>query len=147
MILRENLARQSAPVLLHATDLRPVTADDPVRRGETIILHALGMGEMQPSMTAGTPAPTPAPQLPNPPCVVFSERPDSVPLSSSVALRAGAAPGQIGLYELSIEVPASLKPGSYTLSLNSHSLSNPYDRACLTGYQGNILDFVTVEVR
>jgi uncharacterized protein (TIGR03437 family) len=147
VILRENLTRQSAPRLLHASDLRPVTADDPARRGETIILYALGMGELQPSMTAGAPAATPAPQLPNSPCVVFSERPNMAPLSSKVALEAGAAPGLIGVYQVNLEVPASLNPGSYTLSLNSHSLSNPYDRACLTGYQGNILDFVTIEVR
>ena len=98
-------------------------------------------------MTAGAPASTPEPQLPNPLCVVFSERPNSVPLSSKVALGAGAAPGLVGVYHVNFEGPASLNPGSYTLSLNSHALGNPYDRACLTGYQGNILDFVTIEVR
>ena len=147
VILRENLTRPSAPRLVHASDLRPVSANDPARRGETIIVYALGMGELQPSIMAGAAASTPAPQLPNPPCVVFSGRPNAAPLSSKVASEAGAAPGLVGVYQVSIEVPSSLNPGSYTLSLNSHLLTNPYDRACISGYQGNILDFVTIDIR
>jgi uncharacterized protein (TIGR03437 family) len=144
-ILTENATRQSPPLLFHQSDFRRVTAEEPARRNEVITLLAVGLGDLSPSIEAGLPAP-PA-RLPNVPCVVFSARPDSVPFAAAPALSAGAAPGLIGVYQVTLAIPASLNPGTYTLSLTDHHLSDEFSRECRVGYQGDGLDSVTVEVQ
>jgi uncharacterized protein (TIGR03437 family) len=146
-VLRENLSRQSAPLLFHAFDFRPISADDPARRGETITLFALGLGELEPSLAAGELPPSPPPQLVNSPCVVFSERPLSVPLVAAPSRWAGAAPGFIGVYQVNLDMPASLGPGSYVLSLTERRLGDVSSRECRVGYQGDLLDWFTLDVQ
>jgi uncharacterized protein (TIGR03437 family) len=116
-VLREDPTRQSAPLLFHASDFRRVSADAPIRRGEVITLFALGMGELEPSLSAGELPPTPPPQLANPPCVIWRFPNHGWAVPPAPPLWAGAAPGLIGLYQVNLEIPASLSPGSYSLSL------------------------------
>ncbi|MBI2684678.1 MAG: hypothetical protein HYX27_00065 [Acidobacteria bacterium] len=150
-ILRENPTRQAAPLLFHTSDLRRVGADEPVRRGEGITLFALGMGDLEPSIPAGVLPPTPPPQLPNPPCVLFSLPPLAAngPISHTAtpSLAAGAAPGLIGVYRVNLAVPASLIPGSYTVSLTDRRVNNASGRECRTGYQGPTLDSFALQVQ
>ncbi|MGH9722548.1 MAG: hypothetical protein ACRD8O_20240 [Bryobacteraceae bacterium] len=146
-VVRENLSRQSAPLLFHASDFRPISADDPARRGEAITLFALGLGELEPSLAAGELPPSPPPQLANAPCVVFSEQPGSVPLAAAPSRWAGAAPGLIGVYQVNLDLPASLGPGSYVLSLTERRLGDVFSKECKAGYQGNLLDWFTLDVQ
>ncbi|MGH9720797.1 MAG: hypothetical protein ACRD8O_11340 [Bryobacteraceae bacterium] len=147
VILRENSNRQAAPLLFHASDFRRVTANDPARRGEAITLWAAGMGELRPSIPSGELPPNPPPQLRDPPCVVFSERPASRPLASADPLWAGAAPGMIGVYQVNFEIPASLSAASYTLALTNRLLRPPFNGECSVPFQGSPLDSITLEVQ
>ena len=76
-------------------------------------------------------------------------RPSSRPLASAPPLWAGAAPGWIGLYQVNLEVPASLSAGSFALSLTAHPLPSrpPFIGECSADFQGYAFDFVTLEVR
>jgi len=145
--IRENLTRESAPLLFHASDFRPISANAPARRGEPVTLFAFGLGELEPSLAAGELPPAPPPQLSNAPCVVFSERPGSVPLAAAPSQWAGAAPGLIGVYQVNLEVPAFISPGSYALSLTERRLGDVFSRECKVGYQGNPLDWFTLDVQ
>src|SRR5262249_41160499 len=111
--------------------------------------YAFGMGELEPAIVAGEPAPNPAPQLPNAPCAAFFEQADRAPLASAPSVWAGAASGVIGVYRVDLEISTSVKPRSYTLSLTDRYLtdSNGSGRACKIGYQGDVLDSVMVEVQ
>lgn len=149
-ILRERPSRQAAPLLFHGSDSRRVTADDPARRGEAITLFAVGMGELQPFIASGELPPTPPPQLRDPPCVTFSEQPGRSPLASASPLWAGAAPGLIGVYQVNVEIPASLSAASYALSLTIRPLprpGSPFPGDCSVAFQGAPLDSITLEVR
>jgi uncharacterized protein (TIGR03437 family) len=138
--------------LFHGSDLRPVIADDPARRGEPLTLFAVGMGELEPSMSAGVLPPTPAPELPYRPCIVFSEPPPSGrpprPLNAAPSLWAGAAAGRIGVYRVDFEAPASLGPGWYMLSVTGPpTLDASGRKGCTLGYQGPTLDSFMIEVK
>jgi uncharacterized protein (TIGR03437 family) len=121
-VLREDPIRQSAPLLFHASDFRRVSVDAPIRRGEAITLFALGMGELKPSLSAGELPPTPLPQLANPTCAIWRFPNNGWAVQPAPPLWAGAAPGLIGLYQVNLEIPASLSPGSYGLSLTEGDL-------------------------
>jgi len=146
-VLRENLDRQAAPLLFHAADFRRVSEDAPARRGGTIALFALGMGDLDPPLAAGELPPTPPPQLPNALCVAFLDRPSGAPVATAPPLWAGAAPGLIGVYQVNLGVPASLSAGSYMLSLTGRRVGDALGRECNVGFQGDELDAVTIEVR
>jgi uncharacterized protein (TIGR03437 family) len=147
IVLRENLARQAAPLLFHGNDFQRVSEDAPARRGETITLFAVGMGDVVPPLAAGEMPPAPPPQLPNTPCVAFFERPNSPPLAAMPALWASSAPGLVGVYQVNFEIPASLRAGSYTLSLTDRRVGDALGSECRVGYQGDALDTVTIEVK
>jgi uncharacterized protein (TIGR03437 family) len=136
-VLREDLTRQSAPLLFHTSDFRRVSADAPIRRGEAITLFALGMGELEPSLSAGELPPIPLPQLANPPCVIWRFPNNAWAVQPAPPLWAGAAPGLIGVYQVNLEIPASLSPGSYGLSLTEGDCRGI----------GRELDFFPLEVR
>jgi len=147
LVLRENATRQSPPLLFHAGDFRRVSADDPARRGEVISLFAVGMGELVPSLSAGELPTTPLPQLANPPCVVFSNPATDRAVAAMNSLWAGVAPGLIGIYRVDFEIPGSLSPGRYTLSLRERRVGDSVVGDCRMWYEGNRrLDAFTLEV-
>jgi uncharacterized protein (TIGR03437 family) len=136
-VLREDSIRQSAPLLFHTSDFRRVSVDAPIRRGEAIALFALGMGELEPSLSPGELPLTPLPQLANPPCVVWRFPNNAWAAQPAPPLWAGAARGLIGVYQVNFEIPASLSPGSYGLSLTEGDCRGI----------GRELDFFPIEVR
>jgi uncharacterized protein (TIGR03437 family) len=147
VVLRENATRQSPPLLFHEGDFRRVSADDPARRGQVISLLAVGMGELVPSLSAGELPSTPLPQLANPPCVVFSNPATDRDVAAMNSLRAGAAPGLIGVYRVDFDIPGSLSPGRYTLSLRERRVVEGVGRDCRMWYEGNRrLDAFTLDV-
>jgi uncharacterized protein (TIGR03437 family) len=124
-----------------------VSPDDPARRGEAITLFAMGMGEFEPSLAAGELPAIPLPRLADPPCVVFSNPESSRAVAAMNPLWAGAAPDLIGVSRVDFEIPASLIPGRYTLSLRERLLVGGVGGDCRRWYEGNQLDAVTFEVK
>jgi uncharacterized protein (TIGR03437 family) len=147
LILRENATRQSAPLLFRTHDLRLVSPDDPARRGEAITLFATGMGEFEPSLAAGELPAIPLPKLADPPCVVFSNPESSRAVAAMNPLWAGAAPDLIGVSRVDFEMPASLSPGRYTLSLRERRVVGGVGGDCRMWYEGNQLDAFTFEMK
>ena len=78
-----------------------VTADDPVEPGEILTLFANGLGEVEPSVASGEPAPSTPPlaRVTAELTVTFDGEPAEV-------LFAGLAPGFVGLYQLNVRVSA-----------------------------------------
>jgi uncharacterized protein (TIGR03437 family) len=147
VVLRENATRQSPPLLFHEGDFRRVSADDPARRGHVISLLAVGMGELVPSLSAGELPSTPLPQLANPPCVVFMNPSTDLAVAAMNSLWAGAAPGLIGVYRVDFDIPGSLSPGRYTLSLRERRVVDGVGGDCRMWYEGNRrLDAFMLEV-
>jgi hypothetical protein len=112
-------------IALHA-DGSVVSADAPASRGETLVAFAFGLGQTAPPATTGQISATPAAvtSLLGAPRVAatvgvnninavsssprsFSQG-DSSDVSAKIAF-AGLAPGQVGMYQLNIVVPESLK--------------------------------------
>ena len=139
-VLRESANRQSAPLLFHGSDLRPITGSDPLRAGETLTVFATGMGELTPSIMAGGLPTTPPPQLKTPICFGFRGY-------SPQWLRpfwAGAASGQIGLYRIDMGIPNTVPAGVYTLDLTDTHTENTNSVCPGTGIT---LDSVNIEIR
>jgi uncharacterized protein (TIGR03437 family) len=148
-VLRENASRQSAPLLFHGSDLRPVTASDPLRAGETLSFFATGMGELTPSILAGSLLYTPPPQLKTPICFGIRDYPPDGRTGGTPPwlppLWAGADSGQIGLYRIDMEIPNTLSAGGYTLELTDARTENT-NSACSPS-TGITLDSVNIEIR
>ena len=149
-VLRENANRQSAPLLFHGSDLRPVTSSDPLRAGETVTVFATGMGELTPSMVAGSLPPQPPPQLKTPICFGIRDySPDGRTGGNTLpwlhALWAGADSEQIGLYRIDMRIPNTLLAGVYTVVLaDAGKTDSPVGCSLLTGIT---LDSVNIEIR
>jgi len=139
-VLRENANRQSAPLLFHGSDLRPVTGSDPLRAGETLTVFATGMGELTPSIVPGSLPPTPPPQLKTPIC--FAIRGYS--RQWLLPVWAGADLGQIGLYRIDMGIPNTLPAGVYTVELTDTRTENTNSACPGTGIT---LDSVNIEIR
>ena len=149
-VLRENANRQSAPLLFHGSDLRPVTSSDPLRAGETVTVFATGMGELTPSMVAGSLPPQPPPQLKTPICFGIRDYPPDGRTGGNTlpwlhALWAGADSEQIGLYRIDMGIPNTLLAGVYTVVLaDAGKTDSPVGCSLLTGIT---LDSVNIEIR
>jgi uncharacterized protein (TIGR03437 family) len=139
-VLRENSNRQSAPLLFHGSDLRPVTANDSLRAGETLTVFATGMGELSPSLAAGSLPPSPPPELETPIC--FGIRGYSPQWLRP--LWAGADSGQIGLYRIDMGIPNTLPAGVYTVELTDTRTENTSSACPGNGIK---LDSVNIEIR
>jgi uncharacterized protein (TIGR03437 family) len=85
----------------------------PARRGEVIVLYALGLGDTYPSVPTGAPAPDREPlgRAVATPRVHFGGN----IIEPSVAVEpvfAGLTPALVALYQINVEVPLTLAPGS-----------------------------------
>jgi uncharacterized protein (TIGR03437 family) len=83
----------------------PGIASHPAAAGDTITLFATGLGPVDPAMVDGAPAPADAARLTtNPVTVLFGSMPGTVN-------SAGLSPQFVGVYQLSVVVPAGVTPG------------------------------------
>jgi uncharacterized protein (TIGR03437 family) len=81
-------------------------SSNPVQAGEAIVIYCTGLGEVSPTVTAGTPAPlTSVSRTVNPVTVTIGGVP-------AIVAFAGLTPGSTGLYQVNATVPAGVAPGS-----------------------------------
>jgi uncharacterized protein (TIGR03437 family) len=90
-----------------------VTDSNPVHRGDTLIIYLTGMGLTTPAVTAGLPAPSqPLASALIPPRVSIG----GVDLPVAYA---GLTPGEVGVYQINVNVPRTVPTGlSQALSIN-----------------------------
>ncbi|GIU75703.1 MAG: hypothetical protein KatS3mg004_2790 [Bryobacteraceae bacterium] len=84
-------------------------ASRPARAGETLVLHAIGLGAVTPQVATGEVAPERT-QLAAPLEVRIGGMPADV-------LSAGLAPGKVGLYQIRVRVPALPQDGAAPLEV------------------------------
>lgn len=84
-----------------------VSALSPALPGETLVIYAVGLGPVNAAVSAGHPAPGPLP-------VRHRTEVELGPLLLTPSF-AGLAPGFAGVYQIQLETPRGLQPGSYRL--------------------------------
>ena len=84
-------------------------ASRPARAGETLVLHAIGLGAVTPQVATGEVAPDRT-QL----AALLEVRIGGIPAD---VLSAGLAPGKVGLYEIRVRVPALPQDGAAPLEI------------------------------
>jgi uncharacterized protein (TIGR03437 family) len=95
----------------HAADYSLVTVQNPVVRGETIIIYATGLGRVGNPVPTGMSATGADPINPNGCNAVFS--------NAGTVLYAGLTPGITGLYQVNVQVSQSLPSGTNYFYLES----------------------------
>ena len=101
-----------SPAVQHGSDYSPVTASNPAKKNEVIIIYATGLGSLisgQPK--DGEPATGPA----------LAGCPPGV--SIGTVLYAGLTPGYVGLYQLNVRVAPSVPSGNVDLYLTNPCVS------------------------
>ena len=88
------------------TQARLVDSAAPAARGEVVQVFATGMGATQPRVPSGQAAPG------EPLARVLSPVEARVGGQAARVLFAGLAPGFVGLYQVNVEIPAGVSPGS-----------------------------------
>jgi uncharacterized protein (TIGR03437 family) len=98
------------PIIVHATDNTLITPASPAVAGEALVIYATGVGSFDNPPASGAAAPSsPVAQSKVTPTVTIGGAPASV-------LFAGLTPGNVGLVQINVVLPATL-PGSGVLSL------------------------------
>jgi uncharacterized protein (TIGR03437 family) len=98
-----------------------ITTEKPVPAGNWIAVYATGLGAVNPALTAGTPAP------------INTLSTTVLPVTANIGghdatvLWAGAAPTQIGVYQVNIVVPSTARSGANRLVLTSAGNSSQAD--------------------
>jgi uncharacterized protein (TIGR03437 family) len=115
---RSMTVAETAPALFASASLahadgRLITVEAPAAAGETIVIYLTGLGRVNGEATAGQPAPE-APLLTVRAAV-------QVQVGSEILrpLYAGLAPGFVGLYQVNLQLPASLAPGTHPLRVTA----------------------------
>jgi uncharacterized protein (TIGR03437 family) len=101
------------PTVVRDSNNTLVTDSNPVHRGDTLIIYLTGMGLTTPAVTAGLPAPSqPLASALIPPRVSIG----GVDLPVAYA---GLTPGEVGVYQINVNVPRTVPTGlSQALSIN-----------------------------
>jgi hypothetical protein len=106
----------SASIVTHA-DGTLVSSQSTAKPGEVVVIYAWGLGPTEPSVATGslTPTPAPIPELGGAPLqgvpVRFVFGPNAAPSSlheypASWTAQAFLTPGQVGLYQVNVQLPA-----------------------------------------
>jgi len=98
------------PLVTHA-DGRPVSAILPAQAGEELVAYATGLGETNPALIAGQPAPQSSPTVTtfgidfNYRVNALATKPGAVGVPAAFPLFTGATQGYAGLYQINFTVP------------------------------------------
>jgi uncharacterized protein (TIGR03437 family) len=109
------------PAIQHAADYSPVTASNPVVKGETIVVYATGLGSVVNGPATGMPATGPAPMSPGPGCgaVTINAPTGGAPQSNfGNVVYAGLTPGYVGLYQLNVTTLPNLPSGAIDFQID-----------------------------
>ena len=101
-----------AGAVLHAVDFQPVNDSAPAQPGEFLAIFCTGLGSVQPEVPSGDVAPTAEPlaRTLSTPLVNIAGLPAQVSFS-------GLAPGFVGLYQVNVQVPAGVPPGTQEVEI------------------------------
>jgi len=95
-----------------------VTAANPAKPGEVLIMYLVGLGATNPAVMSGTAAPgvEPLARLVNPVTVTVDGETASVPF-------AGLTPGAVGLYQIDFTVPTDAKNGNLSVVVTQNGVT------------------------
>ncbi len=109
-----------------------ITADDPAKAGEEVVIWAYGLGATTPTPKTGQASPAPAATLSSTFYLRFDFRPNTTPSRPYVnplimaatptpaPVFVGLTPGQVGLYQINVKIPDSIPAiGSCTTGSNT----------------------------
>ncbi|MCU1335079.1 MAG: hypothetical protein JWO19_660 [Bryobacterales bacterium] len=89
-----------------------VTAQNPARPGETILMYVNGLGDVDPPVADGTPAPSsPLSYAVNTPIVVVDGEQATVGFG-------GLSPTLIGVYAITVTIPSDIAPGNVYIDIS-----------------------------
>jgi len=93
------------PAIYRVSDNLLVTLSNPVHKGDKLVIYVSGLGPTNPLVDAGMPSPS------NPPAVAII--PPVVTLNGVTmpVTFAGLTPGQIGVYQINVDVPRGVTQG------------------------------------
>lgn len=96
-----------------------VTDSDPIHRNDVLVIFLTGMGATNPAVATGMPAPM------SPLAVALSTPTVTLGGSQLGLLYYGLAPGEVGVYQINVQVPSSVKAGlSVPLTITQGAFSS-----------------------
>ncbi|MGH9723076.1 MAG: hypothetical protein ACRD8O_22935, partial [Bryobacteraceae bacterium] len=95
----------SAPSVLRISDSSLIGEDNPVRKGDELVIFATGLGRTSPTIDAGLPAPS------EPLAVATTEPEVRLGRSRLHISYAGLTPGEVGVYQINVRVPEDVEEG------------------------------------
>lgn len=116
----EILVTPSGPAVFHSSDFSLVTAANPARRGEVLVVTATGLGPTQPGVNPGQPFPTTPPFL-----VVNSPVEVTVNGEPAAVLNKLGWPGLVDTYRVDFGIPEGTAPGPATIQLSAAWIAGP----------------------
>lgn len=108
---------------MRASDGSLITAANPARRGELLLLYATGMGAVDPPVPAGEAAPSSPPSS-----TVVAVRIEAGGIAADVSF-SGLAPGYAGLYQVNFSIPAAAPSGIVPLVITQGFATETYNTA------------------
>jgi len=110
------------PTVLKADTGLLVTDSDPVHRGDTLVIYVTGLGQVSPSVDNGLPSPG------DPLAIALSVPTVSLGDVDLPVLYAGLAPGEVGGYQIKVQVHGSAPQGlSVPLVINQGAGFNTFN--------------------
>jgi uncharacterized protein (TIGR03437 family) len=93
------------PAVFRESSSLPVNLVDPVHKGDHLIIYATGLGPTDPAVDAGVVSPS------NPAALVLTKPVVTLSGVSCPVTFAGLTPGQIGVYQIDVNVPQGVSQG------------------------------------
>jgi uncharacterized protein (TIGR03437 family) len=115
-------ATAAGPAVFHARDFSLVTAENPARAGEWLVLSATNLGPVRPGLEPGQPFPVWEPGKEH---LVNSPLEITVNGNSAEFTNAMGWPGQTNAYRIDVRLPNDTPPGMATLDLKLAWISAP----------------------
>jgi len=93
------------PTVIRNANGELVTDSDPIHKNDVLVIFLTGMGATAPAVPTGMPAPL------NPLAVALTKPTVSIGDTQLGLLYFGLAPGEVGVYQINVQVPSNVKSG------------------------------------